>query len=143
MSPLTVTAHKGTFAGQTRYWATFYHPTSTFQLPAEAQAFRVGSKGPDYVLYRLFESSIIPADYPVVIMVESSSTNDSIEITLTKTSPKQSEGGVLEGTSTPTDASSLVTGNKNVYVLSKGTDGNVGFFPFNGTIPANKAYYVR
>jgi hypothetical protein len=142
-STFTVTAHKGTFAGQTRYWATIYHPNSTFLLPAEAQAFRMGSKGSDYVLYRLFESSIIPSDCPVVIMVESSSTNDSIEITLTKTSPKQSEGGVLEGTSTPTDASSLVTGNKNVYVLSKGTDGNVGFFPFNGTIPANKAYYVR
>lgn len=142
-STFTVTAHKGTFAGQTRYWATFYHPTSTFLLPAEAQAFRMGSKGSDYVLYRLFESSIIPSDCPVVIMVESSSTNDSIDITLTKTSPKQSEGGVLEGTSTPTDASSLVTGNEKVYVLSKDADGNVGFFPFTGTIPANKAYYVR
>ena len=143
MSPLTVTAHKGTFAGQTRYWATFYHPTSTFLLPAEAQAFRMGTKGSDYVLYRLFHSSIIPADCPVVIMVESSSTNDSIEITLTKTSPKQSEGGVLEGTSTPTAASSLVTGNEKVYVLSKDADGNVGFFPFTGTIPANKAYYIK
>ena len=143
ISKITVTAHKGTFAGQTRYWATFYHPTSTFLLPAEAQAFRMGSKGSDYVLYRLFESSIIPADYPVVIMVESSSTNDSIEITLTKTSPKQSKSGILRGTSTPIAASSLVTGNEKVYVLSRDADGNVGFFPFNGTIPANKAYYVR
>ena len=143
ISKVTVTAHKGTFAGQTRYWATFYHPTSTFLLPAEAQAFRMGSKGSDYVLYRLFESSIIPSDCPVVIMVESSSTNDSIEITLTKTSPQSSVDGRLRGTSTATDASSLVTGNEKVYVLSKDADGNVGFFPFTGIIPANKAYYIK
>ncbi len=142
-STFTVTAHKGTFAGQTRYWATFYHPTSTFLLPAEAQAFRMGSKGSDYVLYRLFESSIIPSDCPVVIMVESSSTNDSIEITLTKTSPQSSVDGRLRGTPTATAASSLVTGNEKVYVLSKDADGNVGFFPFTGTIPANKAYYIK
>ena len=144
ISKVTVTAHKGTFAGQTRYWATFYHPTSTFLLPAEAQAFRMGSKGSNYVLYRLFESSIIPADNPVVIMIESSSTNDSIGITLTKTSPRTSEDGVLDGTATATAASSLVSGtNKKVYVLGKDADGNVGFFPFTGTIPANKAYYVK
>ena len=143
-STFTVTAHKGKFAGQTRYWATFYHPTSTFLLPAEAQAFRMGSKGSNYVLYRLFESSIIPADNPVVIMIESSSTNDSIGITLTKTSPRTSEDGVLDGTATATAASSLVSGtNKKVYVLGKDADGNVGFFPFTGTIPANKAYFVR
>lgn len=143
ISKVTVTAHKGTFAGQTRYWATFYHPTSTFLLPDEAQAFRMGSQGSDYVLYRLLDSSFIPADCPVVIMVESSSTNDSIGITLTKTSPKSSVSGILSGTSTATAASSLVTGNEKVYVLSRDADGNVGFFPFTGTIPANKAYYVR
>ena len=76
-------------------------------------------------------------------MVESSSTNDSIGITLTKISSQASESGILKGTATATDATSLVTGNKKVYVLGKGTDGNLGFFPFTGTIPANKAYYVE
>lgn len=73
----------------------------------------------------------------------SSSTNDSIGIILTKTSPKTSEVGVLDGTATATAASSLVSGNEKVYVLGKDADGNVGFFPFTGTIPANKAYYVK
>ena len=141
MSPLTVTAHKGTFAGQTRYWATFYHPTTTFLLPAEAQAFILSSS---YSLFRVNDCSVIPADCAVVIMVESSSTNDPIEITLTKTSPYSSVTGILMGTSTATAASSLVSGtNKKVYVLGKDADGNVGFFPFDGTIPANKAYYVK
>ena len=141
MSPLTVTAHKGTFAGQTRYWATFYHPTTTFLLPAEAQAFILSSS---YSLFRVHDCSVIPADCAVVIMVESSSTNDPIEITLTKTSPYSSVTGILRGTSTATAASSLVSGtNKKVYVLGKDADGNVGFFPFDGTIPANKAYYVE
>lgn len=146
-STFTVTAHRGTFAGQTRYWATFYHPTSTFLLPAEAQAFTVSLS---YILVRVHDGnlvpldSIIPADCAVVIMVESSSTNDSIEITLTKTSPNRSMSGILRGTSTPTDASSLVTGtNKKVYVLGKDAYGNVGFFQFTGTIPANKAYYIE
>ncbi len=135
ISTLSVTAQKGTFAGQTRYWATFYHPSLSFQLPADAQAFTMGSGN---ALYRVGDGSIIPAGCAVIIMVESSSTNDSIGITLTKTISSMSVGSnKLQGTSTATAAPS------GAHVLSMDSSGNVGFFPFTGTIPANKAYYVE
>jgi hypothetical protein len=137
---VSLTAHQAAYAGEVRYWATFFHPDFSYRLSADARACIMRN---DKALYLLGDGSVIPAGCAVVIMVESSSTNNSIEITLTKTSSQLSVVGILNGTATATDATSLVTGNKNVYVLGKDAVGNLGFFPFTGTIPANKAYYVE
>ena len=130
----TLTVHQASFAGQVRYWATFYHPYWNFQLPAGAQAFTMGT---DHALYRVGDGSVIPADCAVVIMAESASIDPSIAITLTKTEATATPeaGNILEGTITATD-------KPGVHVMSKsGT--SFGFFEYTGTdpIPANKAYY--
>ena len=133
----TVTAHQATLAGQTRYWATFYHPTVNYELPAGAQAFYMGS---DHALYRIGAGSIIPAHCAVVIMAESA----SITLTATNASAPSVSGNILQGTSAATTASTLVTGNQKVHVLSMSGE-TLGFFEYTGTdpIPANKAYYVE
>ena len=130
----TVTAHQAAYAGQTRYWATFYHPYWNFQLPAGAQAFTMGS---EHELYRVGDGSIIPAGCAVVIMVESASSSAFIEITLEKTDATATpvDGNILKGTIVATDV-------PGAHVLGK--SGNAfGFFEYSGTdpIPANKAYY--
>lgn len=38
-----ITARQAAFAGQSRYWTTFYHPSANYQLPAGAQAFTMGA----------------------------------------------------------------------------------------------------
>ena len=125
----TLTAHQATLADQTRYWATFYHPTANYLLPAGAQAFTMGS---DHALYRVGGGSIIPAGCAVVIMADTS------ELTLTATglSATPEDGNILQGTSAATAAPS------GARVLSQVGE-TFGFFQFTGTIPANKAYYVE
>lgn len=138
----TLTARRAGYAGQTRYWATFYHPYWNFLLPAGAQAFTMG---PDHALYRVGDGSVIPADCAVVVMVEAASAASSVDITLTKTDSTATpvEGNILRGENASTPASTLVTGTGNVYVM--GMSGSTfGFFRFTGTtLPANKAYYVE
>ena len=133
----TVTAHLATFAGQTRYWTTFYHPYWNFLLPAGAQAFTMDS---DHALYRVGDGSVIPADCAVVIMAESA----SIEATVSGADAPSVDGNILEGTSADTAASTLVTGTKKVHVMGL-VSNTFGFFEYTGTdpIPANKAYYVE
>ena len=139
----TITARQVSFAGQTRYWTTFYNPNFNCQLPAGAQAFTMKD---DYALYRVGDGSIIPANCAVVIIA------DTAELTLTSTdsSATPEYGNILKGVSADTEASTLLTpvvpGSNiyltAVYVLSRDSDGNFGFFKFSGTIPAGKAYYV-
>ena len=133
----TLRARQATLAGQTRYWATFYHPTVNYELPTGAQAFYMGS---DHALYRIGAGSIIPAHCAVVIMAESA----SITLTATNASAPSVSGNILQGTSAATTASTLVTGNQKVHVLSMSGE-TLGFFEYTGTdpIPANKAYYVE
>ena len=140
----TITAYQATLAGQTRYWTTFYNPNFNCQLPAGAQAFTMKD---DHALYRVGDGSIIPANCAVVIIA------DTAELTLTSTdsSATPESGNILLGVSADTKASTLLTpavpGSNlyltAVYVLSRDSDGNFGFFKFSGTIPANKAYYVE
>jgi hypothetical protein len=124
-----LTAHQATYADQTRYWTTFYHPNYNYQLPAGAQAFTMDS---EHALYRVGDGSIIPAGCAVVIV------SDASELTMTMTgsgaTPK--EGNILRGTSAATAAPA------NAYVLSKEGE-TFGFFKYTGEIPANKAYYVE
>ena len=135
---ISVTARQATFAGQNRYWATFCHPSYNYRLPAGAQAFTMGS---DKALYRVGDGSVIPAGCAVVIMADAS----ELTLTMTGNSATPEDGNILRGTSASTSASTLVSGSQKVYVLgaSGGTSGTVGFFPYTGTLPANKAYYVE
>ena len=143
---MALTANQAAFAGQTRYWATFYHPYWNFALPAGAQAFTMDN---NHDLYRVGDGSVIPANCAVIIMAEASALtgvsggSGTLTLTATTASATPEDGNILQGVDVATAPSALVTGNEKVYVLSRDADGNLGFFPFTGTIPANKAYYVR
>ena len=131
----TITAREAGFANQTRYWTTFFHPTLNYQLPAGAQAFTMKE---DKALYRVGDGTVIPANCAVVIMADSA----SLTLTATDATATPESGNILRGESAATSASSLVTGNQRVYVLSA-SGGAVGFFEYTGEIPAGKAYYVE
>lgn len=129
-------ARQAAFAGQTRYWATFYHPTWSYRLPAGAQAFTMKN---DHALYRVGDGTIVPAGCAVVIMADSA----DITLTVTDASATAESGNILHGTSEATAKASLFSGNQKVYVMGK-SGNNFGFFEFSGaTVPANKAYYVE
>ncbi len=133
----TVMAHQATFAGQTRYWATFYNSTDNYLLPSGAQAFTMGT---DHVLYRVGDGSIVPSDCAVVIIADTA----DLTLTMTGSSATPEDGNILRGTDADTAVSSLdVPSGQNVYVMSKPSGGTFGFFQFTGTIPANKAYYFE
>jgi hypothetical protein len=130
---LSLTANEATLLGVTKYWTTFYHPTLSYQLPEGAQAFYMKS---DKALYRVSDGNIIPTGVPVIIM------SDKASITLTKVNDIDLSvtDNILQGTSTATAVGSLsLTEGQKVYVLSK-VGNDFGFFEFEGTIPANKAY---
>ena len=131
----TLTAHQATFAGQTRYWTTFYHPYWNFLLPSGAQVFIMKS---DHALYRIGDGSLIPADCAVVIMAESA----SIEVTATTADAPSVDGNILQGTSAATAASTLVSGTQKVHVMGL-VSNTFGFFEYSGEIPAHKAFYVK
>ena len=138
----SLTARRASYAGQTLYWATFYHPSGNYLLPAGAQAFTMGA---DHALYRVGDGSVIPVGCAVVVLAEPVSTEASIGITLTKTerTATPAEGNILHGEYTKTATATLVTGSQKVYVMGA-PDGTLGFFPFTGTkLPANKAYYIE
>ena len=130
---LSLTANEATLLGVTKYWTTFYHPTLSYQLPEGAQAFYMKS---DKALYRVSDGNIIPTGVPVIIM------SDKASITLTKVNDIDLSvtDNILQGTSAATAVGSLsLTEGQKVYVLSK-VGNDFGFFEFEGTIPANKAY---
>ena len=123
----SLTANQATFAGQTHYWTTFYHPIWSYTLPTGAQAFYMKD---DHALYRVGDGSLIPADCAVVIMAESA----SIELTATTADAPTVTGNILQGTSTATTAPA------GSHVMGKVSD-TFGFFEYSGEIPVNKAYY--
>ena len=128
-STLDLTANQATFAGQTHYWTTFYHPMWSYTLPAGAQAFYMKD---DHALYRVGDGSVVPAGCAVVIMAESA----SIELTVTTADAPTVTGNILQGTSAATTAPA------GTHVMGKVSD-TFGFFEYSGEIPANKAYYVE
>ena len=126
---LSLTAHQAAYAGQTRYWTTFYHPNYNYKLPAGAQAFTMDS---EHALYRVGDGTIVPAGCAVVIVSDAS----ELTLTMTGSSATPKDGNILQGTSTATAAPA------KAYVLSKEGE-TFGFFKYTGEIPANKAYYVE
>lgn len=135
---IALTAHQAAYAGESRYWVTFFHPDFSYRLPAGAQAFIMRN---DKTLYLLGDGSVVPAGCAVVIMA----TRASIALTKIDGNPSvPASGNILRGHGTDTDVSSLgLTGSQLVYVMNQ-VSGTFGFFSFSGTtIPANRAYYVQ
>lgn len=132
VAPITnyaLTSHQATLAGQTRYWATFYHPAANYRLPVGTQAFTMNS---NKTLYLIGDGSIVPAGCAVVIMADKS----SVTLTVTDATATPETGNILQGTSAATAAPA------HARVMSQvGT--TFGFFEYTGEIPANKAYYVE
>ncbi len=132
-------AHAATLNGVSRYWTTFYHGRSAYQLPAGAQAFYMKE---DKSLYLLgTDGSVIPAMTPVIIMSEAA----SISLQKMTTAPSITvSGNILQGTDADKNVSHYYNSmEKNAYVLSKGDNGELGFYKFSETtIPAKKAYFI-
>ncbi len=132
-------AHAAKLNGVSRYWTTFYHGKSAYQLPAGAQAFYMKE---DKSLYLLgTDGSVIPAMTPVIIM----SKTASISLQKMATAPSITvSGNILQGTDADKNVSHYCTSmERNAYVLSKGDNGELGFYKFSETtIPANKAYFI-
>ena len=132
-------AHAATLNGVSRYWTTFYHGKSAYQLPAGAQAFYMKE---DKSLYLVgTDGSVIPADCAVIIM------SDTKDIRLTKlnsTTVTKPGNNKLEGKASQTAVSSLgLNEGENVYVMNMSDGGELGFYKFSGTtIPAKKAYFI-
>jgi hypothetical protein len=131
-----VTAHKATYNGVPKYWATFFHPIFNYQLPKGAMAFYMKS---NHVLYLVGDDgSIIPQKTPVVIVADVS-TGDTVNLSLSPvdTSNISVTDNILQGTA----AAKTLKEGESVYVMGKLED-NVGFYKYTGTeILANKAYY--
>lgn len=132
-------AHAATLNGVSRYWTTFYHGRSAYQLPAGAQAFYMKE---DKSLYLVgTDGSVIPSDCAVIIM------SDTKDIKLTKlnsTTVTKPSNNKLEGKAAQTAVSSLgLNEGENVYVMNMSDNGELGFYKFSGaSIPANKAYFI-
>lgn len=140
----TLTANKATLNGVPKFWATFYHPSFSYQLPDGALALYMKS---DHALYLVGDDgSVIPANTPVIIMKEIGGEADSVNVELTalQNNPDITvDDNYLHGTAYNTDVSTLsLEDDKNVYVMSKDGD-SVCFKAYTNIIPAYKAYYVE
>ena len=148
-----VTLAQGTKDGVTCYWGTFYHSAQRYTLPEGAAAYTMGS---DYKLYRLgTDGSVIPAGMAAVIISQTAGNTSTMTINLTKSDDTSvidihSEGNILRGSDAATTVNSgkVVVGedSKTAYVLSV-KNNTIDFYPlsssFTGSIPANKAYYLK
>ena len=143
-----ITAYAGTVSGVTGYWATFYHGTLNYQLPAGAQAFTMDS---EHHLYRVgTDGSIIPAGQAVVIIAEASAltgaTAESGTLTLTHTDSTADIHGtnILHGSDIPVKKSDI-SGIPYVLGVANSVLGfhEYSFYYYWKPLPANKAYYVE
>ena len=135
-----IPANQAALNGVTKFWATFYHPLGNYQLPDGAMALTMDS---NKQLYVVGNGNIVPAATAVIIMADASALDANGKLVLTSTSETATpvDGNKLEGTTAATATTNLVSGTQKVYVLSKvGED--FGFFQFEGTLNANKAYFI-
>ena len=130
LTTLNLTANLAALNGVTKYWTTFYHPALSYELPPGAMALYMKE---DMALYMLGDGNVVPAGTPVIIMGEAA----SIELKRVSDPSITVADNILQGTSTATAAGA------NTYVLNKDADGNFGLFKFEGTIPANKAFFIN
>ena len=139
LSDLVLTPREARFAGQKRYWTTFYHPTLNFRLSEGAIAFTMHYQGENKVLHAVGDGSLIPKDCAVIIM----SDVPSVTLNVTSDTATPFSNNILRGTSVNKSVSELVPSGYYLYVMGS-SNSEFGFFRFSGqTIPANKAYYVE
>ena len=127
---IVLTATQAEMNGQDRYWASFYHSSLSYKLPAGALALTVSRDGDHFNLFMVGNGNIIPAGCAVIIM----SLSESVTLKVTEETATAQEGNELKGSDTVVSAP-----DGGVYVISK-VNGNFGFIKFQGDIPANKAY---
>ena len=130
-SDVNLTLTRGTMAGITAWWGTYYDKTLRFTLPEGAQAFTMDS---NRHLYRLGDDGrVIPANTAVIIL----SDRQNITLTVdggTTAITDHSGGNILKG-------SNYDNNMTNTYVMGI-VDGTISFFmKHNDIIPAHKAYY--
>ena len=139
LSDLVLTPREARFAGQKRYWTSFYHPTLNFRLSEGAIAFTMHYQGGNKVLHTVEDGSLIPKGCAVIIM----SDVPSVTLNVTTDTATPESNNILRGVSVNKSVSELVPSGYNVYVMGS-NNAEFGFFRFSGqTIPANKAYYVE
>ena len=141
LSDLVLTPREAGFAGQKRYWTTYYHPTLNFRLSEGAIAFTMHYQGENKVLHTVGDGRIIPKGCAVIIMSEV----PSVTLNVTTDTATPESGNILRGTSVNKSVSELVPSASGYKVYVMGSDNSeFGFFRFSGqVIPANKAYYVE
>ena len=125
----TLTAREGPAVWDKTYWCTFYNASYAAGLPETACAYTMGSDGSLHLLGA--DGRVIPAGCAVLIV----SSEISIEPNRITTDMIAPAGNVLRGVSADTPVN-------NVYVMSA-PDGELGFYPFTGTLPAGKVYYTK
>ena len=127
-----VTANEGATG---EYWATYYNGTESYTADANTTVYQAAvNSGKTAVVLTKVTGREIPAGKGVVLK------SSAATITLTPTTTTQTlEGNELTGVDVATTAPS------NAYCLSKETTGSargVGFYTYEGTIPAHRAYLV-
>ena len=130
---VNVMAYAGDAAGE--YWATYYNSAQGYTADANTTVYQAAvNSGKTAVVLTEVTGREIPAGKGVVLK------SSAATITLTPTTTTQTlEGNELTGVDVATAAPS------NAYCLSKETTGSargVGFYTYEGTIPAHRAYLV-
>ena len=128
-----VTANEGATG---EYWATYYNGTTSFTADENTTVYQAAvNSGNTAVVLTEVTGREIPAGKGVVLK----SSAATITLTPTTTTTQTLEGNELTGVDVATAAPS------NAYCLSKETTGSargVGFYTYEGTIPAHRAYLV-
>ena len=128
-----VTARAAKLCGQPKYWATFYHPTLSFETNAKVLTMR-----DDGGLSVVGNGDVIPAACPVILMAPS---DDIILIRTDKTATPKT-GNVMNGTFE--EIANPAGGETEVFVLGVVDDGELGWVSYTGEkLPAYIAYRVE
>ena len=115
---------------QNRYWTTFYCKNRDYQLPEGALAYTAAASNGDMVFYRIGEdSNVIPRNTAVII----SSETAGISLTPLTSTSVTVRANDLKGSDTGFESQGTY------HVLGTSSEG-IGFFVYEGFIPAGKAY---
>jgi len=118
---------------QNRYWATFYCKNRDYQLPEGAMAYTAAESNGEMVFYRIgSDSRVIPMNTAVII----SSDAAGISLTPLTSASVTVRANELKGSDTGVETSGTC------HVFSTSSEG-IGFFVYEGFIPAGKAYIEK
>lgn len=120
------------------YYSTFFSSSTKYTLPAGAQAYVATLNGDALNLTKIAEAGqVLPADNAVILKANSSSITltPSTAAAVTFTAPNNLQG-VDEPTASPANCY-VLSGHSSDYSVT-----GVGFYQYNGTLKAHKAYAV-